>query len=169
MPSWARPSAGAPHRPRRCAYAKTRWLKRQLQHGEPFGEAILECIAVDEPHVRTVEVERPPLQSCEAVARRGLLDQKNECRRENGFGEVAKRAVFDGLAGRLECGLPRREDHGDIQIVLAHTTQEFHPSVARHVDVAHDDVEGPLLEKNHRFTPILRGLGHAAMAFERNS
>ena len=82
-----------------------------------------------------------------------------------GFGQVAKYAIFDGLGRALPGRPPGHQQHGQIGVVLANRAQELKAGHARHHDVADDRRETTMRHLCHGFRATSTG-HHLERRFE---
>jgi hypothetical protein len=85
----------------------------------------------------------------------GLLDRRQEDVVRDRLLEILERPQRDGLHRRLERRVPGDEDDGDVEVRRAHAPQQVHAGHPGKRDVAHDDVEGAILDRRERRGPVV--------------
>ena len=89
----------------------------------------------------------------QAVPMRGAFDDAREVLGCDGFDQVAKGAVFDGINGAFEVRLPGQEDEGNIEILVPNGPQQGPPINVGHSEVTDDGIERRRLRGFYRLAP----------------
>ena len=119
--------------------------ERTIEVGPEFGSA---------PHLPGrfgLAGQRVPLRHCPAVQNNGALDDLRELRHLERLGEIEQRTELRCLHCSADIRRPGDEHHWEFGLALAHFAKELQPVEARHLDVAHHDVEASAVELFDRF------------------